>query len=330
MSLYRRKGSQHFWCRFTLGKRRIQQSTGTADRQAAEEYEERLRARVWREVKLGERSGTWEQAVKRWHAERQARPSTVYRDRSITDWFGQVMVKTPLSAINSDVIAAARKKLLETRAKSTVNRFMAVLSSVLNSAVGWGWIQRAPKVPIYALDPAEPRFITHAEFARLLTELAPHLRAPAQFAVLTGLRSANIRDLVWGRVSLERAHVWIPAMSAKGRRAIGVILPPEAVEVLRGIKRVTDQDHVFLFHGEPFNGHFGKPGWRRACRRAGLEGLRFHDLRHTWASWLMQAGVPGYAIQAMGGWASPEMVQRYAHLSPEHLRGYAAYSTLKA
>jgi integrase len=75
---------------------------------------------------------------------------------------------------------------------------------------------------------------------------------------------------------------------------------------------------------------YGKAAWRKACNRAGLAGLRFHDPRHTWASWLMQAGAPAYAIHSLGGWASPKMVERYAHLSPERLKQYAAYSKLKA
>jgi integrase len=87
---------------------------------------------------------------------------------------------------------------------------------------------------------------------------------------------------------------------------------------------------VFLYKGRPMSNAYGKRAWRKACARAGLTGLRFHDLRHTWAIWLMQAGVPSYAIQALGGWASPKMVERYAHLSSEHLKQYAAHSKLKA
>lgn len=64
-------------------------------------------------------------------------------------------------------------------------------------------------------------------------------------------------------------------------------------------------------------------GWRLALARAGIEDFRFHDLRHTWASWLVQAGVPLFVLQEMGGWESLEMVKRYAHLSPTHLAEYA-------
>ena len=63
--------------------------------------------------------------------------------------------------------------------------------------------------------------------------------------------------------------------------------------------------------------------WRAALKRAGIDDFRFHDLRHTWASWLIQAGVPLSALQEMGGWESIEMVQRYAHLAPNHLTEHA-------
>ncbi|WP_407071993.1 tyrosine-type recombinase/integrase, partial [Shigella boydii] len=58
-------------------------------------------------------------------------------------------------------------------------------------------------------------------------------------------------------------------------------------------------------------------------RRAGIDDFRFHDLRHTWASWLVQAGVPLSVLQEMGGWESIEMVRRYAHLAPNHLTEHA-------
>jgi len=135
------------------------------------------------------------------------------------------------------------------------------------------------------------------------------------------LRTANIRELVWSRVDLERAHAWISAQSTKGGRAIGIARSEDAVRVLKGIKRTEGQERVFLYEGRPVSNAYGK--------RAGLAGLRVHDLRHTWASWLMQAGVPVYAIQSLGGWPSPKMVERYAHLSPEHLKQYAAYSKLQ-
>ncbi len=63
--------------------------------------------------------------------------------------------------------------------------------------------------------------------------------------------------------------------------------------------------------------------WKQALKRAGIENFRWHDLRHTWASWHVQAGTPLHVLQELGGWESVEMVRRYAHLSSEHLAEYA-------
>lgn len=63
--------------------------------------------------------------------------------------------------------------------------------------------------------------------------------------------------------------------------------------------------------------------WYSGLKRAEIDKFRFHDLRHTWASWLVQSGVTLSALQEMGGWESIEMVRRYAHLSPIHLTQHA-------
>ena len=62
--------------------------------------------------------------------------------------------------------------------------------------------------------------------------------------------------------------------------------------------------------------------WNKALKRAGIEDFKWHDLRHTWASWHVQAGTPLHVLQELGGWESAEMVRRYAHLSSEHLAEY--------
>jgi integrase len=63
--------------------------------------------------------------------------------------------------------------------------------------------------------------------------------------------------------------------------------------------------------------------WYAALERAGIADFRWHDLRHTWASWHVQQGTPLYALQELGGWESPEMVRRYAHFAAEHLAPWA-------
>jgi integrase len=72
--------------------------------------------------------------------------------------------------------------------------------------------------------------------------------------------------------------------------------------------------YVFPFHSRPV---------KKRNTKAGISNFRCHDLRHTWASWHVQNGTPLHALQELGGWSDIRMVQRYAHLAPEHLPEYA-------
>ncbi len=123
--------------------------------------------------------------------------------------------------------------------------------------------------------------------------------------------------LEWSQVNLEAQTAWIYADQAKGGRDIHVSLNETAVSVLRR-QLGKHPVRVFTFKGRPYNRAYTK-AWQAALRRAGIENFRWHDIRHTWASWLAQKGVPLSDIQEMGGWETPSMVQRYAHLSPAHL-----------
>ena len=78
---------------------------------------------------------------------------------------------------------------------------------------------------------------------------------------------------------------------------------------------------VFTYWGQPVC-EVNTKAWKAALRRAGIEHFRWHDLRHTWASWHVQAGTPLHVLQELGGWESMEMVRRYAHLSSAHLAEY--------
>ena len=83
----------------------------------------------------------------------------------------------------------------------------------------------------------------------------------------------------------------------------------------------TQADHpqrVFTYAGRPLV-TTNSIAWRNALKRAGIEDFRWHDLRHTWASWHRQAGTPTHELQRLGGWRSSVMVERYAHLAPDHL-----------
>lgn len=79
---------------------------------------------------------------------------------------------------------------------------------------------------------------------------------------------------------------------------------------------------MFTYKGRPLT-QVNTKHWRAALKRAGITNFRWHDLRHTWASWLRQNDVPTWVLQELGGWKSETMVRRYAHMSVSHLQPYA-------
>ena len=137
------------------------------------------------------------------------------------------------------------------------------------------------------------------------------------FALVTGLRQSNVLGLEWSHVNLDTGHAWVGAAQSKNRRPIAVPLNTNAVEVLRR-QLGKHPERVFTYRGRPIS--WGNTrAWREALKRVGIENFRWHDLRHTWASWHRQSGTPTHELQRLGGWRSSVMVERYAHLAPDHL-----------
>jgi integrase len=213
-------------------------------------------------------------------------------------------------------------KLAEGVSNATVNRLLEIVRAILRRRVNqWEWIDRAPQVRMLKEPTRRVRFLTRDEARALVQELPTHLADLAAFSLATGLRRANVTGLQWTQVDLVRRLAWIHPDQAKARKAIAVPLNADAVATLRRQlgKHAT---HVFCFRGKPIH-QVSTKAWYQALQRVGIEDFRWHDLRHTWASWHVQNGTPLFALQELGGWESPEMVRRYAHLSAEHLAPYA-------
>jgi integrase len=205
---------------------------------------------------------------------------------------------------------------------ATVNRCLQVVSRILRKAQNeWEWVTSVPKVPILPEPLERVKFLTFDEAQRLLAELPEHLASMAAFTLETGLRMSNVTGLQWPQVNLERRVLWVPAAQAKARKGIHVPLNEKAVAIIRR-QRFQHDTHVFTYNSEPVKRPNGR-AWRQAVERAGIDDFHWHDLRHTWATWHVQSGTPLPVLQKLGGWASIDMVLRYAHFTDEHLAGYA-------
>jgi integrase len=323
MSLYKRTDSPHWWVKISHSGRTLQHGTGTADKAKAREYHDRLKASLWEEERLGVKpSRSWKEAVVRWLAETSEKV-THQEDVRKLRWLDQFLGDLMLDEITLDVLDRIKAERLKTCGKPTVNRYLALVRSILLRARNdWEWIDRVPKVKLYKEGPGRERSITAEQAEALLRELPKHQREVVLFALATGLRQSNVVGLEWSHVNLAAAHAWVGAKESKNGKPIAVPLNATALAVLR--RQIGKHpEKVFTYAGRPL-GWANTRAWRNALKRAGIENFRWHDLRHTWATWHRQAGTPTHELQRLGGWRSSVMVERYAHLAPDHLASAAS------
>jgi len=302
---------------------RIRRSAETENKAQAKELHDKLKAEAWRLQKLGERPRRiWQDAVVRYLKE-TAHKATHEEDKSKLRWLDRHLANVELTNINRALIERiAEAKLAEGSSNATVNRHLALVRTILRRC--WlhsEWLDRAPAVRLLKEPTRRIRFLTQDQAAALLRELPQHLRDMAAFSLATGLRASNVTGLCWEQVDLVRKIAWVHPDQAKARKAIAVPLNDAAMEVLARQKG-NHFVKVFTYEGEPVR-QVNTKAWRKALERAGIADFRWHDLRHTWASWHIQNGTPLHALQELAGWETASMVRRYAHLAADHLAAYA-------
>jgi len=322
MSLYQR--GSIWWVSITKSnKKRVRISTGTECKEAAQEFYDNLKVEYWRILRLGEKPDhTWQEATIMWLRESNHK-SSIAIDKQILRWLNPYLGDKRLSEINRELILNIGEAKLKESSPSTANRYLAVVRAILKRACDeWEWIDKAPKVRMFKLPERRVRWLTREQATRLLLLLPEHQSAMATFALATGLRQRNVSLIEWSQIDLVRCVAWIHPDQAKAKKAIPVPLNEEAMQVLEKQKGKHDK-YVFIYKGKPV-WQVNTKAWRKAVKAAELgERFRWHDLRHTWASWHIQAGTPLYVLQELGGWSCTEIVQRYAHLSADHLAEHA-------
>lgn len=246
----------------------------------------------------------------------------------------------PANAIASDDVDRWRRDLADTLAPATVNLHLCLLRAILRHAVRARRLEAAALPDIRALktNNRRVRYLNDDEERLLLAALPEHLRPLALIAMHTGMRKSELLRLAWDDVDLVSDSVWVrEAKSGEGRRIPLSATARKALAELRARRRERLRERVVNRHlagGRVFAAAHGgyltnlNRDWGAAIGRAGLEGFRFHDLRHTFASRLVMTGVDLYRVQTLMGHKTQAMTLRYAHLSPRHLR--AAVATLDA
>jgi integrase len=204
-------------------------------------------------------------------------------------------------------------------AGGTTNRVLALLRYAFNLARKWN-LAGASVNPTAGLATApevhRQRFLTTEETQRLVASINADENQVAAKAImlllLTGARRREVTQARWERVDWEKRALLAPVSKSGRPRAIA--LNAAAIALLRSVPRNAASPYVF---STQLVGLFYP--WDRIRRRAGLADVRLHDLRHSFASFLVNQGVSLYVVQGLLGHASARMTQRYAHLAPQTL-----------
>jgi len=235
---------------------------------------------------------------------------------------------------------------------TSVNRDLNTLKACLHRAVEWGALN------VYGLDTVKPmqadskgvvRFLSNTEEValrealaarsarltagresgnawrrgrgrELLPDVRDHLASMVLVSLNTGLRRGELFSLRWADVDIERRVVTVQGATTKGGHTRHIPLTDEAHAILKAWKpeKVSSADLVFPGRaGKAF--YTLKTAWATLLEEAGIAGFRWHDLRHTFASKLVQAGVDLNTVRELLGHADIKMTLRYSHLAPSHL-----------
>jgi integrase len=257
------------------------------------------------------------------------------------EWFKAEIGVYTLADVTPAKIVECRDKLLNgitrrgtQRAPSTVVRRMAALSHAFTIAVNeWGWLEDSPmrKVKMPALPRGRIRFLSEdttgpdgkaldGERTRLLRACQessnPYLYPVVVLALSTGMRQGEIMGLTWDGVDLHQGRITL--YKTKNGEIRVVPLVGKALEVVKGLPRCIDTPLLFpgkMKRDKPMD---LRTPWEAALKNTGIEDFRFHDLRHSAASYLAMNGASMGEIAEVLGHKTLQMVKRYAHLSEAH------------
>ena len=248
-------------------------------------------------------------------------------------WWEEQIGDVRLSDLSTSLISEQRDLLSRTitnrkkqMSPARVNRYMAALSTALNTSIReWEWMEDNPMRKISKLK--EPRgrvrYLKNEERERLLAackdSVNPHLYMAVVLALSTGARQQEVWGLRWSEVNLERGLITFT--ETKNNEFRSVPLEGHARELLLGHSKIRriDSDLIFPSKKNPVVRHDFRDPWNKALVVAEVEDFRWHDLRHSCASYLAINGVPMLTIAEILGHKTLAMVHRYTHLNTEHL-----------
>lgn len=242
--------------------------------------------------------------------------------------------KLRLSTITARDLTTFHAKVKEATSATTANHHLTLVKRMLSLAVKWGLLEKNPATGLdrFKEPPHRERYLTKEELPRFLKALDEQEDgrlsvAAIRLMLFTGCRKSEILSLEWWQVKLDEGRIFLS--KTKTNRPRSVLLNAKAREVLEELTarreeedRTRESEFVFPSRAGTIRGHIfdvRKP-FMAACEAAGIEGLRTHDLRHSFATIAIMAGASLYDVQKLLGHSDISMTQRYAHMVDETLQ----------
>lgn len=307
----------------TPNGKRIRTSTKTSNKQLALKFEAKLKVDLFQQHQMGVMADRDFKEAVQYYLELKHDNRTIVEYQNQLTWWCEQFKDVSLQKIDEDKIVQAilKKRKEDGIGNATCNRYLAVLRATLRAAHNRKWILRVPTFKLYSEPKERVRWLTEEEVARLMWACPAKWQSMIRLSLMTGLRQSNVRAMRWDWVDLEKATLSIPGEFFKNGKDFTIPLTGEAVNAIRENVGIHPE-FVFTHEGKPI-AQISSKTWQATLKKAGIENFRWHDLRHTWASRMAQAGVPTQALQKLGGWQSMAMVNKYAHHDVESLRGFA-------
>jgi len=261
------------------------------------------------------------------------KPKSAHGQTQQLRWWKEQLGHRLLADITPALLVECRDTLAKTstmrgeRKPSTVNRYLAALSHAFTIAVNeWGWLEDSPmrKVGKFKESRGRVRFLSDEERHRLLSACQenqnPYLYPIVVLALSTGARKMEINALKWPDIDLKRDKPQIILHDTKNGERRLLPLAGHALELVRDLAKVRRIDTPLLFPSKvnPHKPMDIRAPFNRALIVAGIEDFRFHDLRHSAASYLAMNGASLAEIAEVLGHKTLQMVKRYSHLSEAH------------
>jgi integrase len=209
---------------------------------------------------------------------------------------------------------------------STANASLTIMKHMFRMAEEWGYLAEgsnpARKLKREKVRNCRDRYLSPEEVKTLLESCTDWLPPIVLTALHSGGRRAEVLGLEWS--ALDFAAEALCFRDTKNADVRKVPMSAQVRDTLKALPNRLKGGRVFLRGDEPVSKHVLRDGFDAAVKKAGLDGFRLHDCRHTWATHLAMDGLPLRTLQELGGWRRPEMVQRYAAVTPASRQRAAA------